>query len=205
MASFPWVGWTITTILVPVFLLLLFHLSGWFFTRSLPNEGPAQRTEPGKETPIPKNVELVYSVISNAPVLVVLLGLIALGGALFVLDTALGTLRPYIPWILGSVTLFLIVCYIARLIFLAKHHKTEKEYAYRMQIFRETGVIITEKNLIPLTAEQIASAANALPEGHAKTEEPEAGENAGADTSRDDAHEDNIIDATIVEKEPKKP
>ncbi|MBQ7609354.1 MAG: hypothetical protein IJU76_15525 [Desulfovibrionaceae bacterium] len=172
LAAFPWVGWSISAALVPVVLLLLFHLSGWFFTRTLPDgQGGESGQRQASSAEIPKNVEVFYSVVSNAPVIVILLGLIALGGVLFFLDTALGTLRPYIPWILGSATVFLIICYLARLIFLARHHRMQEEYAYRMEIFRQTGVIITDKNSVPITAEQIAEATAlpdsslALPEG----------------------------------------
>ncbi|MBQ7738781.1 MAG: DUF2909 domain-containing protein [Desulfovibrionaceae bacterium] len=160
MAKFPWVGWLIAASLAPVGLLLLFHLSGWFFTRS--TKVLAGGTLGSNGEPIPKNVEQFYSVVSNAPVVVVLLGLLALGGCLYFLDTALGTLRPYIPWILGSATLFLVIAYVTRLFFLAKHRRMEREYEYRMRIFEKTGMIITDKNMIPLSAADIARAQNAL-------------------------------------------
>ena len=171
MAKFPWIGWIISATLAPVGLLLLFHLSGWFFTRTTVPTAGGQVTS---GQPIPKNVEQFYSVVSNAPVVVVLLGLLALGGCLYFLDTALGTLRNYIPWILGSATLFLIIAYATRLFFLAKHRRMEREYEYRMKIFEKTGMIITDKNMIPLNAADIARAQaallqnlnlNSLPEG----------------------------------------
>ncbi len=191
LAAFPWVGWSISATLVPVVLLLLFHLSGWFFTRTLPNEGSGGDTGGGNASSsaeIPKNVEVFYSVVSNAPVIVILLGLIALGGVLFFLDTALGTLRPYIPWILGSATAFLVICYLARLFFLARHHRMQEEYAYRMEIFKQTGVIITDKNSVPITAEQIAQA-TALPDSSIALPEGKSGE-----------IDDEIVDATVVQE-----
>ncbi|MBQ7618124.1 MAG: hypothetical protein IJS50_04545 [Desulfovibrio sp.] len=194
-ANFPWVGWAISACLTPVALLLLFHLSGWFFTRSL-NEGQGANSVDSAK--VPENVRLIYSMLSNAPVIVILLGLIALGAALYFLDTALGTLRPYIPWILGSATVFLIICYIARLIFLARHNRLEREYAYRMHVFEKSGIIITDKMSVPLTAEDIVTSRNAL--ASQDTQALPAAEQKKAPAAAED---DAIVDATIVEKDPK--
>lgn len=191
LANFPWVGWVISATLAPVALLLLFHLSGWFFTRSL-NEGKGTGGKNADETAVPKNVQLIYSMVSNAPVIVILLGLIALGAALYFLDTALGTLRPYIPWILGSATTFLIICYIARLIFLSRHNRMEQEYAYRMHVFEKSGIIITDASSIPLTAEDIATTRKALADGK-----------MALPSSDPSDPSDDIEDATIIEAEDK--
>ncbi|MBO4335520.1 MAG: hypothetical protein J5846_06775 [Desulfovibrio sp.] len=186
LANFPWVGWIISAVLVPVGLLLLFHLSGWFFTRSLSPEQSEQTNATGKA--IPKNIEMFYSVVSNAPVIVILLGLLALGGVLFFLDTALGTLRPYIPWILGSATVFLIICYIARLVFLARHNRMEREYAYRMQIFEKTGIVITDKDALSIPMQDLAAMQHSLASGQ-QTALPQSEQ---TDSS------DDIVDADIV-------
>ncbi|MCR5814912.1 MAG: hypothetical protein K6G15_10555 [Desulfovibrio sp.] len=191
LANFPWVGWVISAVLVPVGLLLLFHLSGWFFTRSL-NPEPSGKTKDSDKA-IPKNIEMFYSVVSNAPVIVILLGLLALGGVLFFLDTALGTLRPYIPWILGSATVFLIICYIARLVFLAKHHRMEREYAYRMQVFEKTGIVITDKDALSIPLKDLAALQNSLPSGEQEAL-PEAQESMPK-------KDDDIVDADIVHEE----
>lgn len=184
MANFPWVGWLISACLAPVGLLLLFHLSGWFFSRSM--NVTVQGQYGSSSAQIPKNVEQFYSVVSNAPVIVVLLGLLGLGAGLYFLDTALGTLRPYIPWILGSATVFLVVCYVARLYFLAKHKQMERDFEYRMEVFKQTGIIIADKNTIQLAPGDLPTYQNALPES--KSEE------------KSDSPED-IEDAEIIENQ----
>ena len=194
LANFPWVGWIISATLVPVALLLLFHLSGWFFTRSLNPAAAEQKADTDKA--IPKNIEMFYSVVSNAPVIVILLGLLALGGVLFFLDTALGTLRPYIPWILGSATVFLIICYIARLVFLARHHRMEREYAYRMQVFEKTGIVITDKDALSIPLKDLANLKNALPAGA----QPALTE---ADEQLKGNEDEDIVDADIVSQKAK--
>ncbi|MBO4313219.1 MAG: hypothetical protein J5838_02900 [Desulfovibrio sp.] len=213
MAQFPWVGWLIAAVLSPVGLLLLLHLSGAYFSRAL---GGGGATASGAQTAggegdgvLPERVERFYAIVGNAPIIVILLGLLAMGGALFFLDTAVGAigsiLIPYIPWILGSATAFLVICYGARLWFLAHHRRMEQEYAYRLKVLEKTGVIITGKGCTPLRIEDIApmtlgpggpSPAQALPsaesaDGDAGAEEPER--------VTSEPPEDDIVDAEIVE------
>ena len=117
MASFPWVGWLIAAILSPVGLLLILHLSGQYFSRSLnATSADGMPSGEGAGEEVPERVQRLYAIVKHAPTVVILLGLIALGGALFFLDSAMDVLismgrgiLPYLPWLLGSLTVFLIV------------------------------------------------------------------------------------------------
>ncbi|MBQ9536518.1 MAG: hypothetical protein IJU79_01875 [Desulfovibrionaceae bacterium] len=208
MAKFPWIGWIISALLAPVGLLLLFQLSGWFFTRS--SYLTADGTTKSQSQAVPKNVEQFYAVVSNAPVIVVLLGLMGLGAAVYFLDSALGTMRPYIPWILGSATTFLVICYVTRLYFLARHKRMEREYEYRMRVFEKTGVIIADKNMIPLTAQDIARAQSALLAGlnqgtnpNQKMLEQNTPEKKD-DSEHPTATQEDIVDVDFTPQDPKK-
>ena len=160
MAQFPWVGWLVAAVLSPVGLLLLLHLSGQFFSRSLNAGEPAEGgTGSGASDAdvVPERVQRVYTIVKHAPTVVILLGLIGLGCAFIFLDSAVDVLRdlgsslkPYIPWILGSIVAFLVICYLGRLWFMARHRRMEQEFAYRMHVFEKTGVIIASKGCIPM-------------------------------------------------------
>ncbi|MCR5562000.1 MAG: hypothetical protein K6F46_01320 [Desulfovibrio sp.] len=211
MAQFPWVGWLIAAVLSPVGLLLLLHLSGVYFSRALGGAAASgsQTADGDVDGVLPERVERFYAIVGNAPIIVILLGLLAMGGALFFLDTAVGAigsiLIPYIPWIVGCATAFLVICYGARLWFLSHHRRMEQEYAYRLKVLEKTGVIITGKGCTPLRIEDIApmtlgpggtSPAQALPSAEAAQDEAGVREPLH---STPDSSEDDIVDADIVE------
>lgn len=167
MAKFPWLGWLVASLLSPVGLLLILHLSGQFFSRSLnasvsdadSSQGRGDYEDVTKENSgaVPKHVERFYAIMRRAPTIVVLLGLIVMGATFLFLDSAMDVtvrigqaLSPYIPWILTSLTVFFLVCYLGRLFFVSRHHRMEQEYAYRMKVLEKTGIIITSKGCTPL-------------------------------------------------------
>ena len=208
MASFPWVGWLIAAILSPVGLLLILHLSGQYFSRSLnatSADGMAGGADAGEE--VPERVQRLYAIVKHAPTVVVLLGLIALGGALFFLDSAMDVLismgrgiLPYLPWILGSLTVFLIVCYIVRQIFVARHNRMQQEYAYRLKVLEKTGIIIASKGSEPLKLEdgRIVPIESGRPQA-ALPPSPEGGD-AKADGVLAAGDAEDVSDAEIVEE-----
>ncbi|MCR4667673.1 MAG: AbrB family transcriptional regulator [Desulfovibrio sp.] len=153
LAKFPWFGWIIATCLIPVILLLLFHLSGWFFTKSLDISEKASATG-GESLRVPDKVKVLYALINNAPTVLVLLTLLAFGVLIFFIDSALATITPYLPWIIGGISVFLTVSYIARLFFISHENKINKEYEYRMHVLRETGIILTDKKTMRLNQAQ---------------------------------------------------
>ena len=205
MASFPWVGWLIAAILSPVGLLLILHLSGQFFSRSLNATSAEGMADTGGEE-VPERVQRLYAIVKHAPTIVVLLGLIALGGALFFLDSAMDVLLsmgrgilPYLPWILGSLTVFLIVCYIVRQIFIARHSRMQQEYAYRLKVLEKTGIIIASKGSEPLKLEdgRVVPIESGKPQAALPPSPGAASKEAGA--GEPSAAED-VADAEIVEE-----
>ncbi len=157
MARFPWIGWLVAAVLSPVGLLLLLHLSGQFFSRALNGGEAAPSCAPGAEAEVPRRVQRFYAIVRHAPTIVILLGLIALGCAVLFVDSAMqmamavgAALKPYIIHIILGVVAFFVIGYIARLVFLARHRRVEQEYAYRMKVLETTGIVIMDRDCVPL-------------------------------------------------------
>ncbi len=174
LPRFPWLGWGLAALLLPVGLLLILHLSGLMVARTLerPADGEtpagAQNAGQAAATPLPPHVERFYSIIRHAPTVVILLSLLVFGGLLLFVDGLVdtlghlgGALLIYLPWIVGGLVIFLTVCYVTRQFFLYRHHQMEREYAFRQTVLERTGIILLPDGKTPL--EIPPAALNALP------------------------------------------
>lgn len=174
LPRFPWLGWGLAALLLPVGLLLILHLSGLMVARTLerPVDGEtpagAQNAGQAAATPLPPHVERFYSIIRHAPTVVILLSLLVFGGLLLFVDGLVdtlghlgGALLIYLPWIVGGLVIFLTVCYVTRQFFLYRHHQMEREYAFRQTVLERTGIILLPDGKTPL--EIPPAALNALP------------------------------------------
>lgn len=174
LPRFPWLGWGLAALLLPVGLLLILHLSGLLVARTLERpaggESPAEGQSAGQAaaTSLPPHVERFYSMVRHAPTVVILLSLLFFGGLLLFVDGLVdtlgrlgGALLIYLPWIVGGLVIFLTVCYVTRQFFLYRHHQMEREYAFRQAVLERTGIILLPDGKTPL--EVPPSALNALP------------------------------------------
>ena len=174
LPRFPWLGWGLAALLMPVGLLLILHLSGLLVARTLERpaggESPAEGQSAGQAaaTSLPPHVERFYSMVRHAPTVVILLSLLFFGGLLLFVDGLVdtlgrlgGALLIYLPWIVGGLVIFLTVCYVTRQFFLYRHHQMEREYAFRQAVLERTGIILLPDGKTPL--EVPPSALNALP------------------------------------------
>ena len=139
----------------PVALLLIVHLSGLWVSNTLERE--RQPGKPGSERMVPKRLRYFYACVQHAPTVVILLGILLLAAALVFVDgmfsavVAFGAaLRPYIPWIAGSIAALLAACYLGRLLLIYRHRRMEQEYAYRREVLEKTGIVLVSKGSIPL-------------------------------------------------------
>lgn len=160
IARFPWLGWAICAVLCPVGLLLLVHLAGSLLSAALnrAENGPDKGAEADAEY-MPESLKRFYAMVRNAPLLVVLLGILLLGAALFFMDGAFAALHvlfqgllPYMPWICSSVAFFLAVCFVARVIFVYRQRKMEQEYAWRREVLQKTGIVLLDKKSAAINA-----------------------------------------------------
>jgi hypothetical protein len=157
MARFPWFGWAIAAVLAPVGLLFIVHLTGLWLSRTLNRD-----QEAGGETDVlPERLQRFYAILRNTPTIVVLTGILLLGAGLFFADGALsglislgGRLLDYTPWIAGSTAALLAGCYITHRIFVYRHHRMEREYAYRREVLERTGIVLADKDCVALPAKQ---------------------------------------------------
>lgn len=164
LARFPWLVWALAAILAPVGLILIVHLAGTWVSHFLGREardadgvGGASGAASSDADQVPERLQRFYAIIRNAPTVVVLLGILLLGAALFFVDGAftalvgLGqSLTPYIPWIAGSVAAMIAICYLVHRLFVYRHHRMQQEFAYRREVLERTGIVLVDKNYIPL-------------------------------------------------------
>lgn len=216
LPRFPWLGWGLAALLLPVGLLLILHLSGLLVARTLERpaggESPAEGQSAGQAaaTSLPPHVERFYSMVRHAPTVVILLSLLFFGGLLLFVDGLVetlgrlgGAMMVYLPWIVGGLVIFLTVCYVTRQFFLYRHHQMEREYAFRQAVLERTGIILLPDGKTPL--EVPPSALNALPaaDAAAQSAAPVAAiasdvppaRPSGPDAPDDTA--DDIVDADI--------
>lgn len=178
LPRFPWLGWGLAALLLPVGLLLILHLSGLLVARTLERpaggEPPTEGQSAGQAaaTSLPPHVERFYSIVRHAPTVVILLSLLVFGGLLLFVDGLVdtlgrlgGALLIYLPWIVGGLVIFLTVCYVTRQFFLYRHHQMEREYAFRQAVLERTGIILLPDGKTPL--EIPPASLNALPAGDA--------------------------------------
>ncbi len=193
MARFPWVGWLVAAFVSPAGLLLLLHLSGEIFSRS---QGGTEGPE-GDESQVPERFRRLYAVVRHAPAVVLLLGLVALGLAVLFVDSAMdmamaagAALKPHLAWLIGAALAFCVLGYLARLWFLARHRRMEREYEYRTRVLEKTGIVIMSKGCVPLRYEDGRLQLLEGPAAPTRALGP-AGETAAA--------EPEVEDATLVE------
>ena len=242
LARFPLLGWALAAILAPVGLILIVHLAGTWVSHFLGREAHDMGETGGGGTAgkassdadqVPERLQRFYAIIRNTPTVVLLLGILLLGAALFFVDGAftalvgLGqSLTPYIPWIAGSLAAMIAICYLVHRMFVYRHHRMQQEFAYRREVLERTGIVLVDKNYIPLPQSEeqrlalgearVVDAQAALPpvlDVEAQTGEPGAAgafESNGAATSERDSgvsgaasanDDEEILDAEIITPE----
>lgn len=152
--QFPWLAYSVAAVVAPATLLLIVHLAGVGLFRSLRDKS-AQDEEWRKD--LPERLRKVYAIVQGAPTVLLLVGIMALGAALFYIDGAMSALfrlgsalEMYIPWILGIITGGLCLGYLGRLWLSYRTKKMEAEYQFRRDVLERTGVIIVDRGSIQL-------------------------------------------------------
>lgn len=188
VARFPWLAWGLAAVLSPVALLLIVHLAGSWLSNTLTREESAPAG--GDAEHLPEGMKRFYASVRHAPTLVILLGILLVGVALFFVEGALAaimelgrSLVPYIPWIAGSLGALLAVCFLVHAVMVYKQRKMENEFAWRREVLEKTGLVLVDKSSValPQDAEQaalIAPEMKAIGESHvldvSPADEPEA-------------------------------
>ncbi len=149
--QFPWLAYIIAAVVAPAALILIVHMAGVGLFRTI--KGKNAEEEEAWQAALPQRLRKVYVFINGAPTMVLLLGLLFLGVALFYVDGAIdvlmhvaGRMEKYIPWIVGGLVAAWCVSRIGRVWFTYRTRRMEEEFAFRRQIFETTGQIIVDKN-----------------------------------------------------------
>lgn len=176
VARFPWLVWGLTSVLAPVALLLVVHLTGRWLSHTL-DEGREGGADNPENAAVPERLRHFYAMVRSAPTVVLLLGILLLGAGLFFVDGAFsalvslgGALTPYIPWIAGSAAGLLAVCFLIHRWFAYRQRRMEQEYAFRREVLERTGIVLVDKGCVPLPQHErqramlvAAESAKALP------------------------------------------
>lgn len=207
--KFPWLSWSAIAIGVPSVLLVSVHLAVGLFTSSASRDEEWQRH-------LPERLQKVYTIIKRAPAVVLLLGLIALGVALFTLDGAFQALehfftlfRPYVLHILIATAVVILILGLGSFWFSYRTRKLYADYEYRRAVLEKTGLIIVGKNnfilsgdsgtLTPIAAEN----AKALPQGETIDSNAASGENGQPPSASATGNGmEDITDASYTEVSP---
>ncbi len=153
--QFPWLAYGLAAIMAPAALLLIVHMAGVGLFRSMQKKSPEE--EAAWRENLPHRLQKVYTIIQGAPSIVLFLGVILIGVALFYVDGALGilvrmgeALAPYWPWIVGGGLGALCIIYTGKAYFAYRTRRMEQEYAFRREIFERTGQILVDKGTVQL-------------------------------------------------------
>ncbi|MDD2967531.1 MAG: hypothetical protein PHN64_08665 [Desulfovibrionaceae bacterium] len=167
--QFPWLGYALAAVLTPAALLLIVHLAGVGLFRSVNKD----KDEAWRQD-LPERLRKVYAIIQGAPTVVLLVGVMLIGAAIFYIDGAMQALyrlaaaaEPYLPWIIGGIVLMWCVGFGGRTWLRYHNKRIEEEYAFRREIFEKTGTIIVDQGAMHLP---MNASATALPAGTAVDE-----------------------------------
>lgn len=157
LARFPWLAWGLAAVLAPVALLLIVHLAGSWLSHTLRREEQPTGEPGASQTDLPEGMRRFYASVRHAPTIVLLLGVLVTGVALFFVEGALAailelgkTLVPYIPWLAGSAAGLLAVCFIGHAVMVYKQRKMEREFAWRQEVLAKTGLVLVDKASVAL-------------------------------------------------------
>lgn len=166
--QFPWLAYLIAAVVAPAGLLLIVHLAGVGLFRSM----RGREDDEAWRKDLPDRLRKVYAIIQGAPTVVLLLGIMLLGAALFYFDGAMSALfrlgataERYLPWIIGGVVGAWCVGYVARLWLNYRTRRMEAEFAFRREVLERTGVIIVDRGSMRLPPADATPAAALALEG----------------------------------------
>lgn len=151
--QFPWLAYILAAVVTPTALLLLVHLAGVGLFRSL----RGQEQDDVWRQDLPQRLRKVFAIIQGAPTVVLLVGIMLLGAALFYIDGAMNALfqlgstaEKYLPWIIGGVVAAWCVGYVARTWLNYRTKRMEAEFEFRREVLERTGVIIVDHGSMQL-------------------------------------------------------
>lgn len=150
---FPWIGYLVSVVLVPVLVMLLVNLVSLGFSR--PSSGASGG---GTEEAIPQRMRTFYALIRGAPTVILFAGFVLMGAAIYYFDGVIAFLlklgdafEVVAIWVVGGFTAAWIISYVVRMWLQYKSRQMEAEYAFRQEVLRRTGMVILDTKHAPTT------------------------------------------------------
>ncbi len=206
--QFPWLTYGIAAIVAPAALLLIVHMAGVGLFRSMNKKTPEE--EAAWRENLPQRLQKVYAIIQGAPAIMLFLGVILVGVALFYVDGAISALMrmgealaPYWPYIIGGSLGSVCVIYVGKAYFAYRTRRMQEEYAFRREIFERTGQILVDKGTVQLPPAYDVGAAthNVALDGNVVTVEALPQAEQGSPDAVVDVVTDAVADVAHAEKE----
>ncbi len=160
---FPWIGYTVAVIMVPVLAMLLVNLVSMGFSRS--SGGEEQNLEG-----VPQRMRTFFALVRGAPTIILFAGFVLMGAAIYYLDGVMELLLKLgehfhlvAIWIVGGFAFAWTVSYIVRAWMHYKTRQMEAEYAFRQEVLERTGMVILETKHAPTTELRMLPSASTAP------------------------------------------
>ncbi len=149
--QFPWIGYLVAVIMVPVLAMLLINLVSLGFSRG------ARGGETDLEG-VPQRMQTFYALVRGAPTVILFAGFVLMCAAIYYLDGVMSLLLKLgenfhlvAIWIVAGFAAAWIVSYVVRAWMHYKTKQMEAEYAFRHQVLERTGMVILDTKHAPTT------------------------------------------------------
>lgn len=159
--NFPWVGYLVTVVLVPVLVMLILHLVSLGFSRTLGNDGRMD----APEAEVGGRAATFFALVRGAPTVILFAGFVLMGAAVYYLDGVMALLlklgdsfQTVAIWAIGALGVVFCVNACVRAILAYKTRQLEAEYAFRRDVFERTGTILLSAKQIALPSQTGAPA-----------------------------------------------
>ena len=146
---FPWIGYTVAVILVPVLAMLLINLVKLGFSRD---------THGASMEHVPQRMQTFFALVRGAPTIILFAGFVLMAAAIYYLDGVMELLlklgehfHVVAIWIVGGFAFAWTVSYVVRAYLRYKAKQMEAEYAFRHEVLERTGMVILDTKYAPTT------------------------------------------------------
>ncbi len=150
--QFPWLGYLVAVVMVPVLAMLLVNLVSLGFSRG------AQDGEEANLEGVPQRMQTFYALVRGAPTVILFAGFVLMCAAIYYLDGVMSLLlklgenfHMVAIWIVGGFAAAWTISYIVRAWMHYKTKQMEAEYAFRNQVLERTGMVILDTKHAPTT------------------------------------------------------
>lgn len=153
--NFPWIGYLVSVVMVPVLVMLLVNLVSLGFSRTT---GGSAEPDPQTLEGIPQKMRTFYALVRGAPTVILFAGFVLMGAGIYYLDGLMAFLlkigdsfQLIAIWIVGGFAAAWTISYAVRAWLHYKTRQLEAEYLYRQEVLRRTGMVILETKHAPTT------------------------------------------------------